>query len=193
MVDVDTNAWTTLALVREHLKFAASDTSKDEQLKSFINRSLYILERYCGKQMKSRTYTEYQDGDETDELLTKQWPIVSVTSLHDDISRAWGSDSEIESDDYVIYADQGAIRLINDETLFSIGKQNIRLIYSAGYATIPTDLEIASTSHVAYMYNKSAGEGHTSLSLGGFSKSFDLAPLPADVRQYVEPYRKRAH
>lgn len=192
MVDVNANAWTTLALCREHLQFQSSDTSKDEQIKSFINRALGILERYIGRQIKSREYTEYYDGDGTDQLLVNHWPIISVASLHDDPDRAFTSETLIDSTDYNIYANEGMIRLFNDEGVFVTGEQNIKLVYTAGYATIPDDLELAATILVAHFYNKSAGEGHTSLGLGGFNKSFNMAAIPDEVRFIVEPYRKRA-
>lgn len=190
MVDVSPYAWTTLALVREHLRFAASDTSKDEQLKSFINRSMGMLERYIGRQIKARDYTEYQDGDGSDRVLVDQWPIISIASLHSDADRDFTSETLIDTTDYISYA-EGRIELVSDEGNFPEGEQNIKIVYNAGYAAIPDDLEYAATVHVAYMYNKSGHEGHTAISLGGLSKSYDPAPIPQDVKFALEPYKRR--
>lgn len=191
MVTVNTNAWTTLDLVREHLRFPASDTTKDEQLKSFINRSLAILEKYIGRQIKERSYTEYQDGDGSNKVLVDQYPILVVTSLHDDPTRQFTSESEIDSTDYAVFNDHGRINLVSDGGNFAASEQNIKIVYTAGYAAIPDDLELAATMHVAYMYNKSGHEGHSSISLGGLAKSYDPAPIPEEVKFYLEPYRKR--
>lgn len=193
MVDVDDNAWTTLALVREHLEFASSDTSKDEQLKSLINRSYKILEKYIGRVVKSTQYTEYQDGDGTPQILLNQWPIISVTSIHSDVERDFGSDTEIEAANYLIYSDEGRIELYKDETIFPEGKQNVKVIYTAGYAEIPDDLEFASTLHIAGFFKKAGNEGLLTKSLGGLSLSFQRVPIAEDVKIIVDAYRKRYH
>lgn len=192
MVDVLSTAWSTLVLVREHLQIAASDTSKDEQLKSLINRATLALERYCGReQLKSKTYTEYHDGDGDDYILTQERPIISVTSLHDDPDRDFTATTLLtENEDFIVYSKEGMIKKFEDG-VFNIGKQNIKLVYVAGYATIPDDAEMACTILVAFWYNKSGSEGHTSLSLGGLSKSYDPAAWPATVKALVEPFRKR--
>jgi len=193
MVTVASEAWTTLVLVREHLEFAAGDTSKDEQLKSMINRSYKILEKYLGRQMKSQTITdEYYDGDGTPTLLLKQWPINSVTSLFDDVDRDFAGNTEISSDDYLIYGDEGRIELYNDETIFTVGKQNVKITYNAGYDTIPDDLELASTIHVAEVFKKANNEGLLTKSLGGLSIALQRAPISDELRHILAPYRKRA-
>lgn len=199
---VDSNAWTSLANVKEHLQIASTDTSKDAFLENLINRSYKVLEKYIGRQIKSRSYTEHYDGDGTDTLLVEQWPIISVTSLHDDIDRKFESDSLIAAADYVIYGDNLGdykIRLLGQGSfrfgygpVFTDAVQNIKIVYTAGYATIPADIETASIIHVSHMFNKSAAEGHLSMSLGGLAKTYDPKAIPEEVKFMLEPYRKRA-
>ena len=81
--------------------------------------------------------------------------------------------------------------MYSEEGVFVKSEQGIKIVYTAGYATIPDDLEYAATSHVSFLYNKSGHEGHSSISLGGLSKSYDPNPIPEDVRFALEPYRRR--
>lgn len=197
MATISSNAWTSLANAKEYLQIATATTTYDDLLINLINRSETILERYCGRKMKSRSYTEYYDGDGTRFLYTKQWPIVSITSIHIDVDRVFGSAELVSSSDYFFDDEngevQGRITLLGtaDESIFGQGYGNVKLVYTAGYATLPEDIEAAAVVHVSHWYNKAGTEGHTSMGLGGLSKSFDMAPLPGEVKMYLEPHRKR--
>src|SRR5574342_717092 len=110
-MSVDAGAWTSLANVREHLHIPASDTNDNTFIEHLINRSYKMLEQYIGRVMKAADYTEYHDGDGTNELILKQWPINSIASIHDDIERDFGSDTLVDAGDYVFEADYGMVRL----------------------------------------------------------------------------------
>jgi len=189
---VDAAAWTTLAAVREYLNLPTNEVDRDTFIENLINRSYKVLEAYIGKTIKSATYTEYYDGDGTDTLLVDQWPIISITSLNEDVSRDFLGDTAIDATDILIYAKEGRIVLYADEYAFSIGKQNIKIVYVAGYADIPADLALAALMHVSSIYNLAGADGHVGMSLGGLSKSIDTAPLSDKLRLLLEPYRKRA-
>lgn len=195
-VTLDPNALTTLENAKEYLKIPAADTTKDDSLKNFINRSLGIIEQYCGRFFKARNVTEYHDGDGTEIILTAEMPINSVAELNVDGTRAFLAATQIAAADFVIKSKPGVIELLRGgdfETgaVFSRGQQNIKVTYNAGYAAIPQDVEMACLIHVAYLYNRSGLDGHTSISLGGLAKSFSTAPFPDEARMYLEPYRKR--
>lgn len=187
------NDWTTLTNLKEYLQI--TDASKDTLLTNLITRCSVALDRYCGReQLKSKQYTEYRDGDGTDTLLMDERPIISVTYLYDDTGRVYASESLIDSDDFIVYGKEGMIKLDGDTInygAFSVGKQNLKIVYDAGYATIPADAELACLIYCGHIFNKAGTEGHTSLSLGGLSKSFDTRAIPDEVKALVEPFRKR--
>jgi len=144
---------TTLNAVREFLKIPDSITTDDTLLLHLITRVSKEIEKFCERTFAQANSTEYYDGDGTDTLLIDNYPINSITSLYDDTDRTYGSDTLIDSDDYVFYSEEGKIVL--DGGTFSIGLKNIKIVYNAGYSTIPEDLEQACIKKVAAEYLES--------------------------------------
>jgi uncharacterized phiE125 gp8 family phage protein len=188
---VDAAAWTSLARVKEHL--GITNASSDAKLENLINASFASLESYIGQSLKAATYTEFFDGDGTDEVLLNNYPVVAITSIHDDIDRAFGSDTLIDAADYTFYSNKneniGRVRLLNG-LAFSPGIQNVKVIYLAGYVTVPYDAEQACVELVAWHWNKAGTEGYTAQSLGGKSETYDMRYIPDFIRGQVQKFRK---
>lgn len=127
----------------DNLKLALDLTNDadDTLLEEIILRESKFMESYCGRVFKQDNYTEYHDGEGESSLFTEQYPIISVTSIHDDTLRVFGAGTEIASSYIIVREDIGLVRL--DGTTFQSGMDNVKVVYSAGYATIPEDLESA--------------------------------------------------
>ncbi|MCK9324719.1 MAG: hypothetical protein M0P69_04405 [Bacteroidales bacterium] len=144
---------TTYANVKEALGGDDSIDNDEDMIDNLIARVSDEVEDYCRRSFHAADYTEYYDGDNTDVLLMRNYPVNSVTSIHDDTDRVFGSDTAIDSGDIIIEAthkDKDRIRL--DDDFFSKGVQNIKVVYNAGYSTIPTDLERAAINKVMADY-----------------------------------------
>lgn len=120
------------------------DTTNDPELERVIARATDLADQFTRRNLRARTYggngldEEYYDGKGTGYLRTRQWPIISVTSLYDDTTRDWGSDQLKASTDYDIYYKKGMIHLRPDAakgSSFQVGHKNIQLVYTAGYGT----------------------------------------------------------
>lgn len=179
-------AWTTLVKVKEYL--GITDTASDTLLTDLLARLQVAAETYLDRKIEQATYTEQYDGDETDRLITLQWPIISVTSVHDDQDRAFGAATLIATADYVLYKDRGIIRL--DGLVFSSGIQNIKVVYTAGYATVPADLAQALIELIADRFRQKENQGLESLSIGAYSVSFTGEDLPDEVKATFDAYRR---
>lgn len=137
----------TLNEVKVALNLSTTDEKRDDTLTMLINGVTGMIEAFCDRQFVARDYTaEYHDGDGCSDLYTDHFPINSVTSLYDDTARAWGADSLISSDSYVIYEQEGRIALIGSVSSFlyesfQLGNLNIKINYNAGYVTVPYDLK----------------------------------------------------
>lgn len=136
-------ALTTLARVKELLGIKADDGQHDALLAETIERVSKELSTTCGRVFEFESaLTEFYDGDgKTRTLLLRRAPIVTITTIHDDINRTYGTATLIQATDYVIDKDAGLVTL--DGFAFATGLQNIRVIYDAGYKVIPQDLEEA--------------------------------------------------
>ena len=104
---------------------------------------------------KAANYTEYYNGDGTQFLVLRKIPINSITSIHDDIDRAYGADTLIDSDDYSFDADSGIVEF--DLDYMTKGVKNVKVIYNAGYATIPSDVKMACEKLVFAEYIERVG------------------------------------
>lgn len=137
----------TLANVKEYLRI--TDTNDDTLLQKILTRTSEWIQKYCNRTFIATTYTEYYDGDGSNELLLDQFPVNSITSCYDDTDREYGADTAITVTDLII-KDAGLI--VYDDGFFNKGDHNIKITYNAGYTTIPADLELACIKLVASEY-----------------------------------------
>lgn len=132
---------TTLANLRAYLKKQTADTTDDTLLESIISRVSANIEKRCNRSFIAAAVTEYHKGNGTSELLVRQPPVNSVTSIHIDSDRAWTSDTAVESDDIIISDDVSGLIILDDDIFDKEDIENVRVIYNGGFTTIPADLE----------------------------------------------------
>lgn len=140
---------TSLSSVKQHLN--KSNTTNDSYLEMLISTASGDIEAYCHRNLRVRDYgnngigADYYNGDGSGRLFVNHFPIVSVTSLYDDLNRDFTSTYLKASTDYVIWRDEGMIQLLTDAVLgssFSLGIQNVKLIYTAGYGEVEIITEV---------------------------------------------------
>ena len=164
-------ALVSLADVKEALGIL--DNSQDSYLTNLINRATDIIEKYCnGRRFKETTYTnETYDGNGSQFLNLKHYPISAITSLQwrsgDFSSNNWDS---IDSSMYTYLDIEGEIYYTG---VFSRGIRNYRVSYTAGYSTIPNDLQQACITLISYLKNQTKTSGMKSESLGEYSYTKD--------------------
>lgn len=174
---------TTLAKVKEFL--GIGDTLTDAVLSTLVSQVSRAIEAHCHRTFADTNYTEYHDGDLANEVPLRQYPIISITSVHEDTARAFGSSALVSADDYTFEKDSGL--LLVDYRL-PRGNRNVKVVYRAGYATIPTDVELAANKWAGVEFNRRKSGGSVSESLGNYSTSYEVGPVPKDVDNILEPY-----
>lgn len=149
---------TTLTNLKEYLGIATLNIDDDTFLQNLITRISDDIESQCNRAFHAATYTQYYKGSGTNRLLLRQYPVNSVTSVFDDPDRVWGSDTQFDADDISI-SDEILGMIILEDNIFSEFEdvENIKVIYNAGYSTIPTDLESACIKLCAADYLESKG------------------------------------
>ncbi len=178
-------ALASLAAVKDALGITSSDD--DNLLTRQINAVTDYIESYCGRRFKDTTYTdEYYDGDGETDLILKQFPItdtaeISITFVSDDVETA------VDNDDLEFYNDEGMIYYPR----WPRGRKNIKITYSAGYATIPADLAQACIELVATIHNRRKTGGAKSESIGDYSITYgDLEASPL-AQKVIDFYRNQ--
>jgi len=188
-----TYALITLADLREYLQVETAD-GYDDQLERTINAVSRWFANRCNRKFPSQELTEYYDGDNGDTLFTKNYPITSTATtisiwISTDTPRSYGDDEKVDSDSILIYGDEGKIVL--DDDYFDKGPQSVKITYTAGYSTIPYDLQEACMEMCAVLWKKESGRlqhlGSVSIAGASITRELDKA-APAWVQEVIENY-----
>lgn len=166
--------------------------SKDEDntlIENIINWKSQEFNSYCGiDQLKSRQYTERVDGNGTGKLFPKRTPIISVSSIYDDIEWAFTSDSLVDSGDYVIHPNKQYIQM-KYSYYFTLGVQNVKITYTAGYETIPNDIKLACIREILREFNRRQDFDVTAKTLNDGSISYVEKGLLTSTKDVLDKYR----
>ena len=137
-------------------------TTYPDELTALTNNIVSFMEEYTGRKLKARDYSYLVPADKVDAIgdgdgacyfFTSQYPINTITTLYigDNLIAAapdWDDDSG-----YKFYNDQGKIYYAYG---FDKYRQNILLVYNAGYADgTPeySELNMIQCALTAYIFN----------------------------------------
>ena len=118
-----------------------ANTTNDALLEQVIMEATNRADSFTKRKLRVRTYgsgglpAEVRDGNGQTWIAPQQWPVVSITSIHDDTNRDFASGTLKASSEYFIDFKGSLIRLEPDApkgTHFTVGRQNVQLIYTGG-------------------------------------------------------------
>lgn len=137
---------TSVPACKSFRDIVSGNVEHDAELERLILAVQEWLEGQCNRTFESGTVTEYYNGLEwRDRLMVSRPPLASITNIWDDPLRIYST--ALSSSLYVIDdADAGLIRM--DGYTFLRGIRNIKVTYTGGFATIPSDLEEAAIEMV---------------------------------------------
>jgi hypothetical protein len=150
------------------------------------------IEQYCDREFEySATITEYHDSDGNhDFIVVRRPPIATVTTLHDDPDRAFGSDALVAATDYTVYTNgTGIIQLKGCK--FNEGCQGVKVVYAGGYTyqTLPASLKEACILQSVTLFKRREQADLVSVSgAGGSISKFEPLQLIEEVRQAIDPF-----
>jgi|SRR6185437_6251535 len=157
----------------DYVKGLAGPTlnATDTQLESLIAGTSAHIEQVLHRTIWKKTYTEYLTGDNSSVLQLSNWPVISVSRVNFDDDGNFGqtagsfdpSKDLVAGSDYCILAGErgigstGQLKRINfvwqNNHVWSPGKVamqpspprgNILVIYTAGFAPVPMDIQYAA-------------------------------------------------
>lgn len=147
-------ALTTVADVKESLGIASGDSSWNNIIIRKINQATAMIEGFCnlpyGHHFKETTYTNEEfDGSGTNQLVLRMGPVTSVSSFqYRNTTENVSSWDDVDSEWYFSDLSAGVLDLLNTQTKNFNG---YRITYTAGYATIPADLQEACVMLTSYL------------------------------------------
>jgi uncharacterized phiE125 gp8 family phage protein len=186
-------ALASLTKLKEYLEISGS--AHDTRLTDLLDRATKAIKNFTKRELEApgSDYTHYFDGDGVGRaVVLREYPVVSVTSVHDDTGRAFGSDTLIASSDYYIHTDEGIIELASGD-VFAKGVVNVQVKYKAGYAagSIPQDLEMACIYLAAHWFEERKNIALASRNLKGGGTAGHLHDLPPQAKEMLAPYVRR--
>lgn len=149
--------------------------------------------RHVGSNLKEATYTEVWDGAGSDELVPRERPIVSVSSIKFAANGQFG-DSSVSLPAESFFTDGTSIKLRSVRT--PSGRGLVQAVYVAGYDTVPEDIKMAHLLQFQWAY-KQIGKGDAMVGIKQISKMQEsqtkddtLAKLGlrSEVVGLLEPY-----
>jgi hypothetical protein len=188
---------TTIAAVKDYLEIAPTDGSVDALLARLIAESSQAFVNDCNRQILSKTYTDefsgsdlqppwartmpwggvpggmlYRDPNRAGNGLTlRNYPVISVASLTVDNTAIPSRDPlDVTAEGWVLVGDR--IQLSGWQYLFTRGLSNLVVVYTAGYATVPPDVEGAVIRRCAFELRRRRHLGQKSLGVGRETVTF---------------------
>lgn len=182
----------SLAALKAYLQITGA--AQDSILQSLKDSVEALVKTYCGRDFLVASYTEYYDGDDGSVLRVSQRPITAITSIHSDPARAYAAGSLIPSTDYLtddaLEWNAGLITL--KDYRFLKGKKSTKVVYSAGYATIPADLSHAVKLIAAkeFKVQDKRLAGTLSQQVGDMTMSLEIEAFPKNALEILNRYRR---
>ncbi len=192
------------------LDVGENEADKVDLLNLLINRVTALIESWLDRRIVSRgsgsPMTEYHTMSRlrrpVAELYTLEWPIISVTSVHNDASRAYAAASLLTANtDYIVSTLAGKlIRIAGSDqgtTAWNTGFREQQIIYDAGYngaANVPADLRGVATELLVTKFREITNHHHGLSGIVddvGNVTRFGAAALSKDMHVVLSRYKRR--
>jgi len=123
---------------KSHLNIPTSDTSQDEELRSFIDSASDLAESYVGQVLGRRTFTSelYDGGGEF--IRIRNPKAISITSVTENGATVSSSNYVLDYTGQRLYRiGSGTLYATNSYGYWTAGMNNVSITYVAGYVNPP--------------------------------------------------------
>jgi hypothetical protein len=181
---------TTLANVKGYLRREFADPAYgtfDVELSRLIRSVSAEVRRATDRDLDvpAASKTDRFDGDGGTRWLCEEYPVTAISSVTVD-GVPVPEQPDAQSNGW--FLDGDAVELVG--YAFTCGRGNVSIVYSAGYSTVPTDLEDAVIQLVALKFHRADGIGQSSLSVNGDTVQFDGGAQFANAMAIVDRYAR---
>lgn len=183
----------TLAEAKSYI--GVSDTSEDTEITDLITAAGGALEGFCQRHLEEIEVTEYQDGRSVRTVYLRE-PANAKPTIYQDNDHAWGASTQITASDLLWVGDRdGTSRVVEYlDNYFTAGQKNLKIVYNAGFSTIPDAIKHACKIQVARMYTEwkratQQMDGLKSQNVAGWAQTFlEKEGVDRAARDLLRPY-----
>lgn len=172
---------TTVATLKSYVSPGTSDLDLMQRL---ITAASVAIQNYINFDIISQSYTDYYDGTGGRVMVLSQNPITAVASVTIGSQIVPAGSSTVCG----FYFDN--TRLILNGYSFCRGIANVAVTYTAGYATVPPDIEQFCIGTVQYWLNDRQRGGEVSRSMGGQTITYSQKDMPDWVKTGLNNLKK---
>ena len=198
-------AMVTVTTLKQYLPEITGNNANSD-LEALLDRVESATARYMGwrkpdnlasPRMLSSTYTFYLDGptyENPQVLQLPMRPVQSITSIHVDVDRQYGSETLMDSGDYELDRYEGRVILkpIEATDVFERGYRAIKVICEAGFANsnLPADLEHGICVWASQLHRNKATQGKDSITQRAATISISPKSMPPEIKEILAPFRE---
>jgi hypothetical protein len=157
----------------------------DAVLSRLITACSMFIQSWCNRVFASANYTDTISGEHTNVVFLQNVPITAVSSVMIN-GNAVPAASTVNGVGYVF----GSNQVMVNGYRFPRGYNNITISYTAGYATIPFDIEQACIELCALRYRERDRIGQVSKSLAGEVVAFSQKDMSDDIKTLLQQYKR---
>ena len=161
-----------------------TNTTDDVLLQSLLTRVSATMQNWMNRTIPSAPYTETRDGNGSDSMVMVNKPITAVTSVQIGSLLIPASPDGIQPG--FVFGEWGVYLL---GYRFTQGRRNVKVIYTAGYATTPVDLAQACIEQTAYQYRAKSHIGQTGTGMGPEHISFTDRDFTPGTKTLMQQYK----
>lgn len=149
----------------------------------------FFYEQIERPSLEEHAFTETLDGTGKDYIMTRHWPILTVTSLLIGTESVPAQFIQIGSratkDSRMVYLAPEFGKV------FTRGRRNVYIAGTAGYSAIPADVKQAVIEITARVYQRRKRIDEVSKQVGGETVSFSTADLTDFARKTIGIYQSK--
>lgn len=178
-------ALTTTAAVKAYK--AITGTELDALIDALVLRASAAVETYLSRTILSASHSETRDGNGGRSMMLAQYPVTAVAAV------TINGQTIPQSSGFGAAGWRLANRsIVLEGYSFAKGDGNVQIDYTAGYATVPADIEQACVETILLALERRSHIDVSSKSLAGETISYITADLPPSARKALDPHRRVA-
>jgi hypothetical protein len=199
-MELQSNALIDIPTFKAWFRASPDDVALDPELTIYINAASDLIEAHCRRVFQQATLTEGLDGDGGTSVYVSRPPIDAAQPVTVVIADPF-SGVTLTPDQYVVYGKLGKIALSELVVglprqlmypAFPIGRQNIQVTYTGGYAAVPAAVQLACCLAVAASWYGMAKDPLVATQAAGGASQTRKEPqgvtLPAAAVNQLVPY-----
>lgn len=162
-----------------------ASASDDTLIGEAITRVSTAVNNYLNRSLNSASYSEVYDGRGGHVLMLRNRPVTAVASLSiDGVAVPLATSRPFNGYTF----DSTALYALGSYS-FTRDYRNVAVSYTAGYVTIPADIEEAVLEWLNVIYRERDRVGLASKAIGGETTAYDIGAMPKRVTLLLNPFK----